>query len=129
MNTSLTKQQARRLVLVHQGLWPPHEWEGKRGIVNHIRRVGCIQFDPLDIVGHNPELVLQARVADFQPVMLQDLLYQDRKLVDGWDKVMSIYCVEDWPYFQRQRDAERRSLDSWESRAPRAKSAVRLSND
>ena len=111
MNTSLTKQQARRLVLAHQGLWPPHEWEGKRGVVNYIRRVGCIQFDPLDIVGHNPELVLQARVADFRAEMLQDLLYQDRKLVDGWDKVMSIYCVEDWPYFQRQRDAERCSLD------------------
>jgi uncharacterized protein YcaQ len=56
--------------------------------------VGCIQFDPLDIVGHNSELVLQARVADFQPAMLQDLLYRDRKLVDGWDKVMSIYHVE-----------------------------------
>ena len=111
MNTTLTKQQARRFVLAHQGLWPPHELEGKRGVVNYIRRVGCIQFDPLDIVGHNPELVLQARVADFSPEMLQELLYQDRKLLDGWDKVMSIYRVEDWPYFQRQREAERRSLD------------------
>jgi uncharacterized protein YcaQ len=111
MNTSLTKQQARRLVLAHQGLWSPHELEGKTEIVSHIRRVGCIQFDPLDIVGHNPDLVLQGRVADFRPEMLQELLYQDRKLVDGWDKVMSIYCVEDWPYFQRQREAEQRSLD------------------
>jgi uncharacterized protein YcaQ len=111
MNTTLTKQQAGRFMLAHQGLWPPHELEGKTGIVSHVRRVGCIQFDPLDIVGHNPELVLQARVADFSPEMLQDLLYQDRKLVDGWDKVMSIYCVEDWPYFRRQREAERHSLD------------------
>ena len=111
MNITLTKQQARRFVLAHQDLWPPHKSEGKRGIVNYIRRVGCIQFDPLDIVGHNSELVLQARVADFSPEMLQDLLYQDRELVEGWDKVMSIYRVEDWPYFQRQREADRRSLD------------------
>jgi uncharacterized protein YcaQ len=111
MNITLTKQQARRFALAHQGLWPPHKFEGKHGIVNYIRRVGCIQFDPLDIVGHNSELVLQARVADFAPEMLQDLLYQDRKLVDGSDKVMSIYRVEDWPYFHRQREAERRGLD------------------
>jgi uncharacterized protein YcaQ len=111
MKITLTKQQARHFVLAHQGLWPPHELEGKHGIVNYIRRVGCIQFDPLDIVGHNSELVLQARIAGFEPDMLQELLYQDRRLVDGWDKVMSIYCIEDWPYFRRQRQADRRSLD------------------
>ena len=111
MDVTLTKQQARRFVLAHQGLWPPHDLEGKRGVVSYIRRVGCIQFDPLDIVGHNSELVLQARIADFSPEILQELLYQDRKLVDGWDKVMSIYRVEDWPYFQRQREADQRSLD------------------
>jgi uncharacterized protein YcaQ len=102
---TLTKQQARRFVLAHQGLWPPHELEGKSGVLGHIRRVGCIQFDPLNIVGHNTELVLQARVSDFRPSMLQELLYEDRKLLDGLDKNMSIYCVEDWPYFRRRREA------------------------
>jgi uncharacterized protein YcaQ len=111
MNTSLTRQQARRLILAHQSLWPPQESDGKHGIINYIRRVGCIQFDPLDIVGHNSELVLQARIADFEPDMLQELLYQDRRLVDGWDKVMSIYCIEDWPYFRRQREADQHGLD------------------
>ena len=102
---TITKQQARHFILAHQGLWPPHELEGKAGIFDYIRRVGCIQFDPLNIVGHNPELVLQARVADFRPVMLQELLYKDRQLVDEWDKMMSIYSVEDWPYFKRHREA------------------------
>jgi uncharacterized protein YcaQ len=102
---TLTNQQARRFILAHQGLWPPYELEGKSGVLAYIRRVGCIQFDPLNIVGHNPELVLQARVSDFCPAMLQELLYEDRKLVDGWDKMMSIYGVEDWPYFRRRREA------------------------
>lgn len=106
---TITKQQARRFILAHQGLWPPYELEGKPGVLDYIRRVGCIQFDPLNIVGHNPELVLQARVADFYPVMLQELLYKDRRLVDGWDKMMSIYCVQDWPYFQRRRESARRN--------------------
>jgi uncharacterized protein YcaQ len=106
---TITNRQARRFILAHQGLWPPYELEDKSGILDFIRRVGCIQFDPLNMVGHNPELVLQARVSDFRPVMLQDLLYKDRKLLDGWDKNMSIYSLEDWPYFHRRRKAALRN--------------------
>jgi uncharacterized protein YcaQ len=91
-------------------LWPPGALQGKAGILEHIDRVGCIQFDPLNIVGHNSELVLQARVSDFRPEMLQALLYEDRTLLDGWDKMMSIYHLQDWPYFRRRREAARREL-------------------
>lgn len=101
---SLSKQQARRFILAHQGLWPPYQLSGKSGILSYIRRVGCIQFDPLNIVGYNQELVLQARIAGFQSLWLQELLYMDRKLLDGWDKNMSIYCTEDWPCFLRNRE-------------------------
>lgn len=101
---TLTARQARRCLLAHQGLWPPYELAGKAGVLDYIRRVGCIQFDPLDIVSRNPELLLQARVADFSPAMLQELLYEERKLLDGWDKNLSIYRVEDWPCFQRHRE-------------------------
>ena len=104
----LTKGQARRFILAHQGLWPPYELKGKADALDFVRRVGCIQFDPLNIVGRNPELVLQARVSDFRPTMLEELLYADRRLVDGWDKNMSIYCVEDWPCFRRRREGARR---------------------
>jgi uncharacterized protein YcaQ len=105
---TLTKQQARRFMLAHQGLWPPYAAQGKAGALDYIQRVGCIQFDPLNIVGRNPELVLQARIADFRPAMLEELLYADRRLLDGWDKNMSIYGVEDWPCFHRYREGVRR---------------------
>ena len=101
---TITRHQARRFVLAHQNLWPPRELRGKAGVLEHMQRVRCIQFDPLNIVGRNPELVLQARVGDFQPSMLDELLYRDRQLVDGWDKMMSIYPVEDWPCFRRRRE-------------------------
>jgi uncharacterized protein len=103
----ISKQQARRFLLVYQGLWSHEKYIGKSGIMDYMRKVGCIQYDPLNIVGHNPELVLQARVAGFRPHFLQELLYQDRQLIDGFDKVMSIYPVEDWPYFRRWREASR----------------------
>jgi len=108
---TISKEQACRFLLAHQGLRPPYGYKGKAGILDFIRRVGCIQYDPLDIVGHNSELVLQSRINDFRPTMLNELLYEDRKLLDAWDKMIAIYRVEDWPYLRyRQKDA------SWRSR-------------
>lgn len=107
----ITKTQARRFMLAHQGLGPSCDVEGTAGVLDYIRRVGCIQYDPLNIVGRNPELVLQARVPDFRPTMLYDLLYKDRRLLDGYDKMMAIYPVEDWPYFRRHREAMVHDLD------------------
>ncbi len=103
----LTKGQARQLLLKHQGLNLPREFSGKTGVLDFIRRVGCIQYDALNIVGRNPELVLQARIPDFRHQMLYELLYEERRLLDGPDKEMSIYCVEDWPYFRRRRQQAR----------------------
>ncbi len=96
---TITKQTARRFVLAHHHLWPPRQLMGKEGVLRYIRHVGCIQFDPINVVGRNPDLVLQSRVKDYRPAMLNELLYEDRLLVDGFDKVASIYPVEDWPYF------------------------------
>jgi uncharacterized protein YcaQ len=102
---NLSNSEARRIILAHQGIWSAQENMGKTAILDVIRRLGCIQFDPLNIAGRNAELVLQARISDFRPEMLHELLYEDRQLIDGWDKNMSIYGLEDWPYFQRYRDA------------------------
>jgi len=77
--------------------------------MDYVRHVGCIQFDPINVVGRNPDLVLQSRVANYRPVMLEELLYADRQLLDGWDKVASIYPTTDWPYFARQRVA----MEAW----------------
>ncbi|HWR60764.1 MAG TPA: crosslink repair DNA glycosylase YcaQ family protein, partial [Clostridia bacterium] len=99
----ITKEQARIFMLSYHGLSGRAHPKGKEAILAYISRVGCIQFDPLNIVGHNQELVLQSRIDGFKPSMLQELLYKDRLLVDGWDKQMSIYHTGDWPYFSRYR--------------------------
>ena len=123
----ITRSQARRFLLLFQNLWPPHDLAGqagaskaragqagagKAGIMAYLQRVRCIQYDPLDIVGNNADLVLQARLGDYRPEMLRELLYQERRLLDGWDKLMSILPTEDWPYFRRQREAHQRKLEA-----------------
>ncbi len=104
---SISRSTARRFLLAYQGLWPPRQQQGARGVLDFIRRVGCIQFDPIDIVGRNPDLVLQSRVRDYRPALLDDLLYTSRRLLDGWDKQAAIYLREDWPYFAPYRRARR----------------------
>jgi uncharacterized protein YcaQ len=99
----IDKAHARRFVLSHLGLYPPRRLRGKQGVLDFVRRVNCIQYDPINIVGQNPHLVLQSRVRDYKPAMLDALLYQDRKLVDGFDKMMAIYPIEDWPDFSYYR--------------------------
>lgn len=108
---SLTKQQARLFILAHQGLLSHQRLEGKEGILSYVARVGCLQFDPLNVVGYNQQLVLQSRVAHYRPELLDELLYVDRALIDGWDKNMSIYRKEDWPYFTRFRNAAQQRLE------------------
>ncbi|MHB8933269.1 MAG: DNA glycosylase AlkZ-like family protein, partial [Bellilinea sp.] len=100
---NLTNQQARRFMLRHHDLLPPRSLSGKAGAIEIVKRLGCIQFDPVNVVGWNPDLVLQARLNDYTAPMLDELLYNDRVFWDGFDKVQSIYLAEDWPHFTRRR--------------------------
>jgi uncharacterized protein YcaQ len=93
-------------------LWPPRRLQGKNGILDFVGRVGAIQFDPINVVGRNPDLVLQSRVGRYHPGLLEDLLYRDRQLVDGWDKAASIFLTNDWPSFARHRERMRREYGS-----------------
>lgn len=99
----LTNKQARRFLLLKQGLLGEHRFAYEKGVCDYIKEAGCIQFDPIDVCGKNPELVLQARVKGFSKEMLYKLLYTDRRLIDYFDKNMSIFSIEDWKYFSRQR--------------------------
>ncbi|MDR0313883.1 MAG: winged helix DNA-binding domain-containing protein, partial [Treponema sp.] len=68
-----------------------------------LRRIGSVQYDPLNVVGRNPDLVFQSRVSGYHTDVLNELLYTKRTLIDGWDKEMSIYLTADWPNFSRVR--------------------------
>jgi uncharacterized protein len=100
---SISKEQARRFLIYYHGLDSSKVFVGEKGILEYIKRVGCIQYDPLNVVGQNADLVLQSRISGYSHAILEKLLYTDRSLIDGWDKMMSIYRQEDWPLFQRLR--------------------------
>ncbi len=105
----LTKKQARQFILRKHGLIGDYKFIGKEGILQYVRQTGCVQFDPIDVCGKNAELVLQSRIKGFTKKMLYELLYEDRKLIDYYDKNLAILALEDWPYFERIREVYRSS--------------------
>lgn len=108
----LSKPEARLLILCKQGLIGKYRFVGKQGILGYIKQAGCIQYDPIDVCGKNSELVLYSRIKGFTKDMLYKLLYEDRKLIDYFDKNLSIMPVEDWIYFARTRESYKKIVDS-----------------
>lgn len=97
------KQQICNYLVTYQHLCDDTNLESTDSIVEYIRKVGCIQYDPLNVVGRNPDLVLQSRCNCYQKGDIERFLYSDRVLFDVWDKNMSICSINDWAYFERYR--------------------------
>ena len=120
-DVTITRQRARRFLLAHLRLFPPRTLVGAQGALDYVRHVHCIQNDPINVVGTNPDLVLQSRVRAYTPAMLDSLLYEERTLLDGFDKQMSIYPVDDWPYFATYREERGRTYARHERTVKAAK--------
>ncbi len=99
----ISKEEAKKYLLYKHGLFGAYQYHGKQGILDFINKTGCIQFDPVDVVGRNADLTLQARIKNYDKKHLYELLYHDRLLIDGHDKMMSIYHINDWHYLQSLR--------------------------
>lgn len=106
----ISKSEARSFLVHYHGLDNSNVFSGEKGILEFVKRVGCIQYDPLNVVGRNADLVLQSRIKGYNPNMLEKLLYMDRTLIDGWDKMMAIYLREYWPFFHHLRISNEKSL-------------------
>lgn len=85
----LSKHDARRLLVLHH--FQPTSLKGA------FERLGSVQYDPLNPVGQNHDLVLQSRVPDYAIGDWQELAYQERFLYDAWDKQASLVMMRDYP--------------------------------
>ena len=121
---TISNREARRFLLLKQGLIGAKRFAGKRGVNDYIRQAGCIQFDPVDICGKNTELVLQSRVRGFTKQLLWDALYRDRTLLDYFDKQLAVIPAEDWPCFERIRRANAEWIAAHYPEVPPAKEAA-----
>ncbi len=100
----ISKDEAKKFLLRRQGLLGDYRYQAISGVVDYIKDIGCVQFDPLDICGRNADIVLFSRVMDYKKSYLDEQLYLKRNLVDQWDKNISIYATSDWADMSRTRN-------------------------
>lgn len=99
MTLHITREQARRLLALYH--FTPTD------IAGVFTRLGTVQYDPLNPVGRNPDLVLQARVPGYQVDDWQQAAYTGRIIYDAWDKQACLVPVSDWPMRALTREKHR----------------------
>jgi uncharacterized protein len=96
----VTAEAARRFLVARHFLAPARSLEGGLDAVLEVfRKLGSIQFDPLAVAGRNHDLVLHARVADYDPGWC-DLLYERREIFEAYNKGLSLVPSSEFAWFR-----------------------------
>ncbi|MGH3084136.1 MAG: DNA glycosylase AlkZ-like family protein [Gaiellaceae bacterium] len=106
----VTAEAARRFLVAHHLLAPARSLEGgPDAVLGIFRRLGSIQFDPIAVAGRSHDLVLHARVADYEPAWC-DLLFERREIFEAYNKGLSLVPMDDLPWFRVGRKARAQSI-------------------
>ncbi len=93
-------EAARRFLFARHFLAPARSvGGGLDGVLEVFRTFGSIQFDPIAVAGRNHDLVLHARVADYEPAWC-DVLYERREIFETTNKALSLVPVSEFPWFR-----------------------------
>ena len=93
-------EAARRFLVARHFLAPARSLAGGTDAVLEVmRRLGSIQFDPLAVAGRNHDLVLHARVAGYEPAWC-DALYERREIFEATNKALSFVPTGEFPWFR-----------------------------
>ena len=97
---------AARRFLVERHLLAPARSQsaGLDGVRAVFERLGSIQFDPLAVAGRNHDLVLHARVREYDPAWTNQLLYERRELFEAYNKGLSLLPTSELPWHRHTWD-------------------------
>ncbi len=91
---------ARRFLVARHLLAPARSLDGgPNAVLEVFRRLGSVQFDPLAVAGRNHDLVLHARVADYDPGWC-DRLYERREIFEAYNKGLSLVPTSEFAWFR-----------------------------
>lgn len=97
-------QTARRLA-VHKQLLDgtcgaPAGQADKEDILRVFEALRCVQIDPIRAVERTELLVLWSRLGRFEPHLLHELAYTDKRLMEEWAHCASLVLMKDLPLFR-----------------------------
>jgi hypothetical protein len=118
---------ARRLVVVKQHLaGKPSTRVTGESIVDLIRDLGYVQWDPISVVAPSHLLSLRSRLGNFDPAILESLLWNEKKVFEHWTPIASLVLTEDYPlYYSLMRRYPESMSRSWGSQGSRAANFLR----
>jgi len=96
----VSAESARPFLVARHLLAPARSLTGGRDAVLEVfRRFGSIQFDPIDVAGRTHDLMLHARVADYDPSWC-DQFYEQREIFEAFNKGLSFVLASEFPWFR-----------------------------
>ena len=91
----VTAEAARRFLVARTRLRRRARSRCPDAVLEVFRRLGSIQFDPIAVAGRTHDLVLHARVADYDPAWC-DELYERREIFEAYNKGLSLVTTSPW---------------------------------
>jgi uncharacterized protein len=96
----VSAEAARRFLVARHFLAPARSLaDGLDGVLEVFRTFGSIQFDPIAVAGRNHDLVLHARVAEYEPAWC-DILFERREIFEATNKALSFVPTSEFPWFR-----------------------------
>jgi len=103
---------ARRFLVLRHFLAPPRSLPADpASVLRVIDRIGSLQFDPLEVAGRNHDLVLLARIAGYERILTDRLLYDERVLFEAYNKGLSLLPTAELPWYRLTWDGARAEHD------------------
>lgn len=112
----ISPTEARRLAISSQLLDRSPPLPDAHEMLAVFRQLGCVQIDPINVVARSPLLVLWSRLGNFDPHLLDELMWDERLLFEYWAHAASIVLVEDFPIHQQQMVNFSRGDNAWAQR-------------
>jgi hypothetical protein len=117
----ISREVARRFLALHHFLAPPRSLPpDPESVLTVLDRIGSLQFDPLEVAGRNHDLVLLARIAGYRREWTDALLYEERRLFEVFNKMLSIVPTAELPWYRIAWDRARQihEGDAFDEHAP-----------
>jgi len=113
MVTQMSREEARRFLVARHLLATPRSLPpSAASVLEVVSHLGSLQFDPLEVPGaRNHDLVLFARIREYERAWLQGLLYAprgERRLFEAYNKSLNILLLEELPYHRFAWDHARK---------------------
>jgi uncharacterized protein YcaQ len=96
----VSAEAARRFLVARHFLAPARSLQaGPAAVLEVFGRLGSIQFDPIAVAGRSHDLVLHARVRDYEPDWCAGL-YERREIFEAYNKGLSLIPTSEFPWYR-----------------------------